>query len=734
MNCYDTPPDSSDEIGPLTDAIITGSATDEQRARLEHLVSGSEEARWAYVRYVHDTVSIHRRLQENRFVAELRSPNDSERLRQDGTGYQAKLEHVPESLALLSKLADEGLPYVLHSHLSSPLTARNRRDWSHLRTLGGKFAACLVTIMLGLFFGYLWSRFDAPLAKSSFVRPRVAKITHATDTASLRDENANLFSSGDWLLSGRYTLDSGLIKLVFPWGTEATLEGPADFEFTTDGSRRLWRGQLVAKVPPEDTGFSIDTPSMKLIDLGTEFGLSTDPNGGSEVHVFKGAVEVRPLDSSDGQSQTSITLLTGQAGGFPMMESPVRQIAFNPKRFSKAWRVNSSVTSTSGAMHFVHPPPQSVVEGQTEANDLLLLFLEREDQTLPRGMAVSITQPGLYTTFNHHHACLPPGVTVDSYLVHFDPIGSKNNQPPIIVEGSVTFDKPILAILARGDHLAASDEWLAYPGTHYQGTPTFRTRDGDSFSANIAPAYAIRGLSGLWSSYYSHESPAPNDWLRLSADRKTLTIRCAAGGEADQLRILVSSDGDEHSPLPSPPLAAASYPFNGRPFAVGEKIEAEDFDLGGQNVAYYDSTPDSLSNVYRCSESVELKQYLIDEHRDISVSVVRAGEWLAYTVDIERPGRYVLMAHCGSQLRGGKFRFEVATSHIDQPVVTPSLSVPITPLEEGSREDWYTTVVSEPVELPSGRQIVRVIMEANHVKGRLGNFDWFRIEPVAVTE
>lgn len=722
-------PDSLDEIGPLTDAVITGLATDEERVRLDQLVTESEEARWAYVRYVHDTVSIHRRLQENRFVDELRSPRKEEALRADPVGHEARLEDLHGSLAFLSALADEGVPYVLHSHLSSPLAVNRRRPWSRVRQAAGWVVAGCLMIMMGILMGYSWSGRGARLAKSPLSGSRVAKIIHSTETAWLHDGIVTSLSSGDWLRVGRYTLNSGLVKIVFPWGTEATLEGPAELEFTSDGIRQLWHGQLVAKVPPQDTGFTISTPTMKLIDLGTEFGLSTDLNGESEVHVFKGAVEVRPHDGGDGTRQKPITLLTGEANGFPARESPVRQVAFNPKRFSRAWRMNSRVANTTGAMHFVHPPPPSVVEGQSETNHSLLLFLEREDQTLPSRMAVSITEPGLYTTFNHRHASLPAGVHVDSYLVHFDPVGSMNNQPPLIVEGAVTFDKPILAIIARGDQLAASDEWLACPETHYQGTPTFRQRDGESFSANITPAYAIRGLSGLWNIHYSHESPAPNDWLRLSADRRTLTVRCAAGGEADQLRILVSADGEEHSALAAPPLLQASQPFYGRPFAVGETIEAEDFDLGGQDVAYYDTTPDSLSNVYRTSESVELKQYLIDERRDISVSVVRAGEWLAYSIDIERPGGYVLLAHCGSQLRGGKFRFEVAKSPVDQPVVTPSLIMPTTPLEAGDREEWYATVVSEPVVLPAGPNILRVIMETNHTKGRLGNFDWFRIEP-----
>ncbi|MES2794292.1 MAG: FecR domain-containing protein, partial [Planctomycetota bacterium] len=510
---------------------------------------------------------------------------------------------------------------------------------------------------------------------------------------------------------------------------------PIDIEFTPQGERRLAHGQLVAKVSPEDTGFTIDTPTVKLIDLGTEFGLSTDANGGSEIHVFKGAVEARPRFVDQATDVASITMLTGEANRFATNETPVRQIAFNPKRFSRAWRLSSRVSETTGTMRFVHPAPTSVAEGHTESNETLLLFLERERQMLTDTLPVTVTEPGLYTTFTDRIAWLPAGVEVDSYLVHFDPVGSKSNQAPVSVRGTVTFDRPILGLIARGDQLTYGDSGFASPRTQYIAEPIYHPKKEMRYDlSNISPGYAIRGLTGLWNKHYSHESPAPTDWLRLSADRKTLTLKCAAGGEADQLRILVATDDRERAAVIEAPVNRSTQPFHGKPFVVEQTIEAEDFDLGGQDVAYYDTTPDSLANVYRPGESVELRSYLICDRTDINVSVARAGEWLNYTVEIDKPGLYVVKASAGSMLKGGMFRFEFGETATSHPAITSSLAVPITQLEMGDRADWYGTAVSSPVELKAGRQIMRVIMEANHTSGRLGNFDWFRIEPAPAND
>ena len=695
-------PEPVDEVGLLTDAIITGMASQEQRQRLNDLVMQSEDARWAYVKYVHDTVSIHRRSRETTFLQELNLLVDHPK---DDDSSSDRTPHKTSGRILSCK------------QLASRMLSWARRNPSLIT------ACCLLLVVS------VWT-FRNSDSKSASSHGKFARIIEETDCRWLMDGKAISLTKGEWLNTGRYRLESGLAKVLFPWGTEATLEAPIEFEFTEDGSKRLWQGQLVAKVSPEDTGFTIDTPSMKLIDLGTEFGVSTNADGDSEVHVFKGAVEVRPLFAEADSLERSITLFTGEAKGFVSSKLPVRQVAFNPKRFSKAWRMNGRVSETSGAIRFHHPAPASVVEGATESNDTMALFLEREKVTT-NSVAVTVTEPGLFTTFNNRTAWLNAGMTVDSYLIHFDPTGSRNTQPPVTVEGTVTFDRPILAVIARGDQLAASDCYFSSPGTHYQASPIFRSRLGESFKANITPSYATRGLNGLWNVSYSHESPAPNDWLRLSADRRTLTVHCTAGGETDQLRILVSSEEEIPASFAASTTALTPQPFHGRPFDVSQTIEAEDFDLGGQDVAYYDTTPDCLSNVYRGNESVELKQYHMGESTHTCVSLARAGEWLNYTIKVDQPGEYVLMARTGSQLAGGKFRFELEAPDHD-PLVTSSLNVPVTSLERNSHDHWFGTVQAEPVSLQPGVYRLRVVMESNHTSGRLGNFDWFRIEPLSV--
>jgi hypothetical protein len=97
---------------------------------------------------------------------------------------------------------------------------------------------------------------------------------------------------GDVLEQGRVLeIASGIAELKFPAGVSVLLEGPASFRITGPKSAMLERGRLVARVNEvQGRGFVIDGPSGRIVDLGTEFGVSVDKSGEMEVHVLEGTV------------------------------------------------------------------------------------------------------------------------------------------------------------------------------------------------------------------------------------------------------------------------------------------------------------------------------------------------------------------------------------------------------------------------------------------------------------
>jgi hypothetical protein len=99
---------------------------------------------------------------------------------------------------------------------------------------------------------------------------------------------------GENLRSGQHlTFSSGLIEVAFQDGAVVVLEGPADLEIRGRASAFLHRGRAVARVPEQARGFIIDSPRGRLVDLGTEFGVSVGEAGETEVHVLEGRVDAQ---------------------------------------------------------------------------------------------------------------------------------------------------------------------------------------------------------------------------------------------------------------------------------------------------------------------------------------------------------------------------------------------------------------------------------------------------------
>ena len=95
-------------------------------------------------------------------------------------------------------------------------------------------------------------------------------------------------------------LERGLAEIEFDRGARVILQGPAGLELVSATSVELLTGTLTARVPAQARGFTVLTPRGKVVDLGTEFGLSVDEGGTTTVRVFTGEVEAFPLVADPG--------------------------------------------------------------------------------------------------------------------------------------------------------------------------------------------------------------------------------------------------------------------------------------------------------------------------------------------------------------------------------------------------------------------------------------------------
>jgi ferric-dicitrate binding protein FerR (iron transport regulator) len=90
----------------------------------------------------------------------------------------------------------------------------------------------------------------------------------------------------------RLEFDDGAIELTFDAGAQVTVFGPADFTITSATSINCKRGRVTTLVGDRGKGFVVQTPQAKVVDLGTQFGLSISDKGETEVVVFQGSVDM----------------------------------------------------------------------------------------------------------------------------------------------------------------------------------------------------------------------------------------------------------------------------------------------------------------------------------------------------------------------------------------------------------------------------------------------------------
>jgi hypothetical protein len=132
--------------------------------------------------------------------------------------------------------------------------------------------------------------------------------------------------SGARLLNrrGPMTLDSGFAEITFDNSAKIIVESPAKFEIITADQINLIYGRVYATVPREALGFTVCSANSKIIDLGTEFGVSAAFDGTTELHVIKGQTM---LIAGDKSNRINIAVAKNSAKKITRLTSVVTDIS-----------------------------------------------------------------------------------------------------------------------------------------------------------------------------------------------------------------------------------------------------------------------------------------------------------------------------------------------------------------------------------------------------------------------
>jgi hypothetical protein len=171
------------------------------------------------------------------------------------------------------------------------------------------------------------------------------------------------------------------------------------------------------------------------------------------------------------------------------------------------------------------------------------------------------------------------------------------------------------------------------------------------------------------------------------------------------------------------PYEGTAYP-DGTPHPVPGVIQAEHFDDGGEGVAYHDSDPGhhnaelGQSNPIREDSDVEIEACTDCGDDNYNIGFAENGEWLKYTVNVEKTGVYDIDFYAASG-NGGSFTFAIDNRQASSTVTVP---------ETGGWQVWEAVPVTG-VELSKGVHVITVNLGGGF------NFDRFEInlQPYAGT-
>ncbi|QOV91783.1 carbohydrate-binding protein [Humisphaera borealis] len=272
----------------------------------------------------------------------------------------------------------------------------------------------------------------------------------------------------------------------------------------------------------------------------------------------------------------------------------------------------------------------------------------------------------------------------------------------------------------------AAGEWLEY---------TFNAPSADAYT--FSPRLASLGVGGTfqltidgiavggatavpdtagWQTYQSVSLPAIN----LAAGTHVLrfaVLSVGPSGFAGNLNYIDITGATTVPPPPPPPPTQA--PYGGTPAALPGRIEAENFDEGGEGLAYHDDGTNNAGGAYRAT-GVDVES-VTDTGGGYGVGYISAGEWLEYSVNFASAGLYDLGIRFASGHGGGTAHIE-----IDGAQVGGSITLPGT----GGWATW-TTVTSSGLNLPAGQHVLRLAFDTT-AGGDIGVLSWLNFAPTPV--
>ena len=233
--------------------------------------------------------------------------------------------------------------------------------------------------------------------------------------------------------------------------------------------------------------------------------------------------------------------------------------------------------------------------------------------------------------------------------------------------------------------------------------------DPQSLSVDLGANYSINRVKLTWeaalaSAYEIQISTNGNDWSTIKSvtgNAATTNDLTGLSGIARYVKIYGTARATAYGySLYEVEVygTAIESPYSGTAINIPGKIEAENYDLGGQGLAYNDTETANQAGAYR-ADGVDIET-TTDAGAGYNVGYTADGEWLKYMVNVTAAGNYSFSFRTAGTGTASKIRLEV-----DGVSVTGDVALPNT----GAWQTWATTTVGN-VALTAGAHTIRLFI------------------------
>lgn len=249
---------------------------------------------------------------------------------------------------------------------------------------------------------------------------------------------------------------------------------------------------------------------------------------------------------------------------------------------------------------------------------------------------------------------------------------------------------------------ATAGEWLEYTvniattGSYTMDLRVACNGDGRTLSvsidgSNIATDVAIPNTTG-WQTWQT----VSIDKINLSAGQKIMRVTIGATDYINLNYVTFTAD--------SVPIINIQTPFNGMAHQIPGRIEAEEYDLGGEGVAFHEADANGNQGLALLrNDDVDIET-TGDTVGDYNIGYILQNEWLEYSVNVTATGNYDIDLRLAANGDGKTMHIEMDGVDITGSVVIPNTT---------GWQIWQTSTVRN-ISLTQGSHIMRIVFDASY--------------------